>query len=1011
MPLDDYFPATIAIDPTTSILVKGAESQVFAWADTSFSTPLAITDLLGVPIAYLESSPSALYSEFKVPGHVQVRVRDTHSGVVTPMTSFYGAVIAAGLDPDTVAEAIAAGANAAAVLTAALQAKTDAEAAAARAEAVPTTSDGIMTAVMDTPGALFPARLNSAYAMVPEMPNAASGYNVFYPEAFGSVTGDATVAVRAALAAAIAAGGVLRFMDGKEYVTDELRVTGPCTIVVPATSAIKLKGGGTETGGMLTAIRISSSNVTVLCDGWIDANRSAQDRIAFNAAGGSSGGKYYFGVRAQGSSLAPLTNVVVNARVRNAVDMGFSGYYLGRGCQIEVTVATSGAGVSISDSSRFELRSVELVSLDNTGWRVFPHSFDLTRVSQAEIGVVRGTDLYGTGTVAGGTSLSDIISGMTWIAVSDTSMTMLSLETRVAADMRPSLGVSILGSTRLEVASMKLLGFTEQGVELGGVTDSQFGPTLIDGRYQAAAGSPSGRGLGTYNNAYYRDISSRSQQYTERCQFTNWVIRRCLDSGHYLTGARVNTFIAMSVTACKIGLQSEFFATEQLVTFPGQAFTDLANNRFIGCDWSWNELWGVKAVDAKAASFVGCSANNNGQSSAYPTGSRKGGTIVGDAAGFSFRTSVSVGSVKSSIVLEAPEAGDSQSFGENISFDPSQPTQVVVGVPGRYHAGQTIRLYGVGAGGADLTTRINEMDMDTLTLADAMSTFPTVAGTGTISSSGTAVTGAGTAFVTQFPNRFFLNAGGIMRQVVRVIDATHMEIVSPFPADLPAGTTFTINRAPAGGIQSQKYGIDISSDTLSPVVLAPRLIGNTSSPLRDQSVSATPAVVNFGVAVQDIRSDVTVVNSAAETVLGSFQIPQGLLPGDGVSFDFGFDRLNNSGGNVVFLLRLKLGTTTLFASSATLVSSANRIGGRVRGRMLVVGPATEQRITASFEAGSGSSVNNANSGGNIGTRTVNAAEDLTAGRSLTLTIQMDTASSSADTVLRMATMDVLKRSL
>ncbi|MDF2918135.1 MAG: hypothetical protein K0S70_2352, partial [Microbacterium sp.] len=63
MAIIDYFPATLAADGNGNT-VKNASAQVYALADTTLSTPLALTDLQGVPMPELRSSDLGIYPAF-----------------------------------------------------------------------------------------------------------------------------------------------------------------------------------------------------------------------------------------------------------------------------------------------------------------------------------------------------------------------------------------------------------------------------------------------------------------------------------------------------------------------------------------------------------------------------------------------------------------------------------------------------------------------------------------------------------------------------------------------------------------------------------------------------------------------------------------------------------------------------------------------------------------------------------------------------------------------------------
>ncbi len=124
----DYFDYALAIDPSAGIVIPNATAQVYDPADTSFDTPLAITDITGASLSQIKASPTGVFPPFKVvSGATQVFAR-TPAGVVTPLTSVFGMHGAA---------AAASAADAAASAAAATAAAAQAEIAAANAPGLP----------------------------------------------------------------------------------------------------------------------------------------------------------------------------------------------------------------------------------------------------------------------------------------------------------------------------------------------------------------------------------------------------------------------------------------------------------------------------------------------------------------------------------------------------------------------------------------------------------------------------------------------------------------------------------------------------------------------------------------------------------------------------------------------------------------------------------------------------------------------------------------------------------
>lgn len=161
----DYFDYALALNETTGNVVPNAVAQVFAMEDTTFATPLQVTDLTDLPMSELVASPTGIYPPFKVVGeYTQVMVRS--GDVTTPITSVYGMIIGAGLDPETVSEAIASGQAAenaqAAAEIARAGAETARDQAVAAADGLSVTTFGAVGDGTTNDSAAFQAALNEA---------------------------------------------------------------------------------------------------------------------------------------------------------------------------------------------------------------------------------------------------------------------------------------------------------------------------------------------------------------------------------------------------------------------------------------------------------------------------------------------------------------------------------------------------------------------------------------------------------------------------------------------------------------------------------------------------------------------------------------------------------------------------------------------------------------------------------------------------------------------------------
>lgn len=160
-------------------------------------------------------------------------------------------------------------------------------------------------------------------------------------------------------------------------------------------------------------------------------------------------------------------------------------------------------------------------------------------------------------------------------------------------------------------------------------------------------------------------------------------------------------------------------------------------------------------------------------------------------------------------------------------------------------------------------------------------------------------------------------------------------------------------------------------------------------------------------------STVTVENTAAETTLESFSLAANTLAaGRGVRLRMLGDGLNNSGGDVVTIWRVKLGTTTLWGDDVTFATSANRapwsldltLAGIAAGSQAVNGVIEAPTRTAGTPSVAGQGIfATAPSATFYGT----SAEDETTALTLTVSVDMDTAHADAEWVKRYAVLELI----
>lgn len=685
-------------------------------------------------------------------------------------------------------------------------------------------------------------------------------------EALSAAIGETTVApdtganVTAQLRAEYEAmaGKTLAIRRPGVYLVDTLQLTQPGGLYVGPGVTLRLRPNATGVAAGCPVILVTSSNVQVQVDGIIDANREGQSLSAYNAAGGSSG-QVHPGIQVAGTSSSRLTGVSVNiGRVRGALDFLARFNYVDSS-DISVAGDNGGAGVSIVDCDNLTVPLIALRDIDNMGASIYPHVFDLTNVTNSSFGTVRSVRHFGSDTVAAGGTKSDWISGATLTNVKACSFDELSMSTREDDTQTKGVGISFLSVTQCQFGRIKAEGYTDLQLEWAGVNDCSVSEIYLDGRYQKAAVAYGGNGwlLGDYG--YYEGTRSRSQRLSSRNTIGSVISKRHFGDGIDIRSARDNTVLGGKVFGNRRGLHQRYIATDTGDNFATRIVRDMLNIKFANVDFFCNERGGAEIQDGTNTVFENCGAWNNGQAKSYPGGLTRLGVAVGTATLYGIGTNSSTtGLIKRRMRVDRPTLYDDQNFTDALSGTPGTGTRMSARDPERYVPGQVIRLVGAGAGGADLVTRVQDVQLDEVILEDAPSAFTTVAGTGTISTSGTAVTGSGTLFLTEDETggaksklnaRYWISASGQLRQIIKVASDTQATLNQAFPSNLPVGTAFTIYKTVTQGIPSQQYGVRFSSDTVAPQYIAAVNEGHTIAPVLDSSGT----LVTFDPAVDVVR--------------------------------------------------------------------------------------------------------------------------------------------------------------
>ena len=680
-----------------------------------------------------------------------------------------------------------------------------------------------------------------------------------------------------ASAYADAAGRTVRLDKPGVYLVDGLRLTTAGRFEVGAGVTLKLKDGAVGASSSAAVVQIATSGVTFVCEGTLDGNRAGQDIAAYNAAGGT-GTKPYAGVRVHGSPGAYLSDVHVEiAHAVNVVDFPLEARYL-EDTYLSIIASDCGRGPSIVNCRRLTVPLSVMTSLDNLGAKMYPHGLSLNDVTDSRFGIVSVEDQFGDDDPALGTTLSEWITGATMHQVFRCSFDQVSVVTRADAAQNRGVGVELSSVEYCRFGRVAAYGYTDTNLEWGGVSHCFFGHIDLDGRYQQNKdGIPGGRGLTIAAIGYYPNYLSRTMRMCEYNIVAGFTIRRHFAAGIDLRAGRHNTFSAGHAFGNAWGVYSRILTTSGDYAFVNQPNRDPLGNTFIGCSFHHNERSGYDIQDGSGTTLQSCRAWNNGQSKTTATQTTRGGTSTSasNMQGMGPITATS-GVAKSRIRFLDPVCYDDQDFTEYLSGTSATGATLSAWNPERFVPGQTIKLAGAGVAGADLITRINSVGHDEITVETAPSTFPTIVGTGTISTSGTTVTGVGTAFLTQIRGRTWIAVGGVLRQIVSVSSNTSATLSSSFSPNL-SGAAFTIHRTTAVGLPSQEYGVRVSADAANTVLEGGTFYGNTVLPVLNLSSTLQDALaarrqhtkIAGSQATMDIRE---VSNSSVGTSSGSIRL-------------------------------------------------------------------------------------------------------------------------------------------
>ena len=368
------------------------------------------------------------------------------------------------------------------------------------------------------------------------------------------------------------------------------------------------------------------------------------------------------------------------------------------------------------------------------------------------------------------------------------------------------LGISILGGLN-NILDGFYIEKCRNHLELVGCRDIQVSNGIIDGNYTlttAVTNVDSIKGITIHDSSAY---SSGSKGITgpSRTRISDTYIRRCGD-GIELFGTNATFDNVWSVGNNRYGLNSDGNAITS--SFPNASANLVENITFNNCTFDSNGHSGIKMATIRGMTFSGGSLTNNGQDTSAGAVERSGIYFSGS-------------STKNNILLSGARITDTQSytktsaFSYNVGSTTNNRYTFTVLTPGLFRLGEYLTLNSVLTGPANATGKIVDIDRDEMVLEFSSSqTFvdSLSSGTGTISTSGTTITGSGTSFLTEMVGRVWIKANGEYRQIQSVSSDTSATLISAFSTNL-SGETFQRIRATGVGVPSQQYGIYYTGST------------------------------------------------------------------------------------------------------------------------------------------------------------------------------------------------------
>ncbi len=624
---------------------------------------------------------------------------------------------------------------------------------------------------------------------------------------------DYTAAIVAAATDCYSTGASLWFpAKTSAYVTDCQNFASPINIILDPGATVKLKDSATLDGANLYIFRLRASNSSVV-GGTFDFNRDGQDRAAFNTAGGSAVRNYY-GVRVLGTLATHIENVKIHTKVINCADFGVALQYCDA-YDVDVDVETSGCGLIFVDCDGGVCRRARLSELDNADWEVYPHACDILNCDGGQFDNIEIINQSGYD-IASGNSLSDWFTGITIADCDNLSGSNWYVVAKNDTSMTKSVGISMLGVTKSNFNNITVKRYTSVNLEIGALDNCDFANVFLDGEYMTTSlfAAEAQMGCHIVNQGLYSNLTSRVRRPVMNCTFSNMQSVRMLSRGLIIYLGTDCQWVGGKFNGNQYGIDIRSDSVNG--SFPTPETQTSARLKFLGVEAKFNEIAGIWNGGSTDLECADCDFSNNGQA-ANNTGDalRLTGTLAVATSGYYGNNSATTVARTRPRLIGCTFQDDQSvttSFG---SVDPAAPTIVSVERPELYQFGQTVTVNNGATGPVDLIAQVLDINNDELTLSAAMTNFPLVAGTGTMSTSGTTATFSSDQRAI-IQGRTWVKNGANYRRIIGINSSNGLTgtLESAFPSDISPAAAFDIVKTEVEQMRSQDYGIYTLSSTL-----------------------------------------------------------------------------------------------------------------------------------------------------------------------------------------------------